>query len=222
MSVAGIATIFQSIFSVIWAPVVYKWVALGADMSRVDRVARQAVAVVCGAFVMFGIFSWTIDYILPRQYIEVKYLVLCSIAQPLLYTLSEVTCVGINITRRTMLSVWSTVAALVANLGLNLLLVPRFGASGAVIANAIAYLIFFVARTESSAFVWRRLPRMKMYSFTTAVVVLAVLTVILGPRVHWAFSLVWCSALPITVWAFREEWRLLSFALQRRFSEFRR
>lgn len=215
MSVAGIATIIQSIFSIIWAPVVYKWVAYGADMSRVDRVARQALAVVCGAFVIFGMFSWLTDYILPSQYIEVKYLVLCSIAQPLLYTLSEVTCVGINIARRTMLSLWSTVAALLANLGLSLLLVPELGASGAVIANAVAYLVFFVARTESSAFVWRRFPRVKLYVFTTAAIVLSVLTVILGPMVDWPFSVVWLATLPIVFWAFREEWRLLWGVLQK-------
>ena len=214
-SVAGFAAIFQSIFSVIWAPVVYKWVATEADMSRVDQVARQALAVVCSIFVMFGMFSWLIDYVLPSQYTQVKYLVLCSIAQPLLYTLSEVTCVGISITRRTMLSLWSTVAALLANLVFNILLVPEFGASGAVIANALAYLVFFVARTESSAYVWRQFPRAKLYVCITAAVFLSVLTVILGPRFGGSFSLAWLAVLPLTVWTFRNEGRAVVRILQR-------
>jgi O-antigen/teichoic acid export membrane protein len=207
MSVAGVAVIVQSIFSVIWAPVVYKWAAKGEDMSRVDQVARQALAMVIGVFVMCGMFSWLIDYVLPSQYAEVKYLVLCSIVQPLLYTLSEVTSVGIAITRRTMLSFWSTVAALVVNLGLNLLLVPQFGASGAVVANAIAYLVFFVARTESAAFVWRHFPRAKLYLFTTGAIALSVLTVIFGPTLGWLCNAVWVAILPLVIWAFREECR---------------
>lgn len=215
MSVGGLAMIFQSIFSVIWAPVVYKWVAIGADMSRVDRVARQALAVVCSIFVMFGMLSWLIDYVLPSQYTEVKYLVLCSIAQPLLYTLSEVTGVGINITRRTMLSLWSTLAALVANLGFNILLVPGLGASGAVVANALAYLVFFVARTESSAYVWRQFARVKLYFFTTAAVSMSVLTVVLGPTIGPRSSLMWLAALPVTIWAFRNEGRAVVRILQR-------
>jgi O-antigen/teichoic acid export membrane protein len=214
-SFAGIAVIVQSIFSVIWAPVLYKWVANDADMSRVDRVARQGLAVVCGVFVICGMLSWLIDYALPSQYAEVKYLVMCSIAQPLLYALSEVTSVGINIMRRTMLSVWSTLVAFLTNLGLNLWLVPSFGASGAVVANAIAFLVFFVARTESSAFVWRQFPRVKLYVFTSAAIVLSVLTVILGPMTGVFFSVIWAIALPLVVWVFREEWRLVLSSFRR-------
>lgn len=216
MSVAGIAAVFQSIFTIIWAPVVYKWVAVGVDMSRVDRVARQALAVVCSIFVMFGMFSWLIDYVLPSQYTQVKYLVLCGIVQPLLYTLSEVTSIGINITRRTMLSLWSTLIALFANVGLNILLVPEFGASGAMVANALAFMVFFVARTESSAYVWRQFPRAKLYAFTTGAVSLSVVTVALGPTIGDLFSLMWLAALPVIVWAFRHEGRALVGNLQSR------
>jgi O-antigen/teichoic acid export membrane protein len=159
--------------------------------------------------------SWLIDYALPSQYAEVKYLVMCSIAQPLLYALSEVTSVGINIMRRTMLSVWSTLVAFLTNLGLNLWLVPSFGASGAVVANAIAFLVFFVARTESSAFVWRQFPRVKLYVFTSAAIVLSVLTVILGPMTGVFFSVIWAIALPLVVWVFREEWRLVLSSFRR-------
>jgi len=144
MSFAGVATIFQSIFSVVWAPIVYKWVAEGTDLSRVDAVARQALAIVCGIFVVCGLFSWLTDYVLPANYVTVKYLVLCAIVQPLLYTLSEVTCVGIGISRRTMLTVWVTLAALCTNVLLNLWLVPTHGAAGAFMANAVAYVVFLL------------------------------------------------------------------------------
>ena len=224
MSVAGVAIIFQSIFSVIWAPVVYKWAANGTDMSRVDRVARQALAVVCGIFVLCGIFSWLADYVLPSQYAAVKYLVMCSIAQPLLYTLSEVTGVGIGITRRTMLSLWSTVAALLANLVLNILLVPSLGASGAVIANALAYLVFFLARTESSAYVWRRLPWVRLYSFVIIAISLSVLTVTFGPTTGNLYSVIWLAALFPVLWAFRNEVRTVIhlFQIKRRLQRERR
>jgi O-antigen/teichoic acid export membrane protein len=221
MSVAGVAVIVQSIFTVVWAPVVYRWVADGADMSRVDRVARQALALVVGVFWIFGVFSWLIDYLLPAQYFAVKYLVLCSIAQPLLYTLSEVTCVGITITRRTMLSFWSTLVALLVNFGLNLLLVPGFGASGAVVANAIAFLVFFVARTESSVMVWRPLPRIKLYLFTGAAVTMSVVTVLLGPVTRLPISFIWLASIPVVAWAFRGEWRVLLGDFRRRVVELR-
>ena len=203
---AGAATIFQSIFTVIWAPMVYKWVAEGVDMVRVDTVARQALSVVCAIFVVTGIFSWLTDYILPVHYISVKYLVLCAIAPPLLYTLSEITCVGIRISRRTKLSVWVTLAALAANVLLNLWLVPKHGASGAVMANALAYMVFFVAGTEASAHVWRQFPRNKLYLCVGFTITFAVATVLFGPTALIHYALFWLAALPLVGWLFCKEW----------------
>lgn len=205
MSFAGVATIFQSIFSVVWAPIVYKWVAEGTDLSRVDSVARQALAVVCGIFVVCGLCSWLADYVLPAEYVNVKYLVLCAIVQPLLYTLSEITCVGIGISRRTMLTVWVTLAALCSNVLLNLWLVPAHGAAGAAASNAVAYVVFFVARTEASAYVWRQFPRMRLYVFVGLAVAFSLATVALAPMLPFHYALVWLVLLPIVAWCFRIE-----------------
>lgn len=204
-SIAGAAAIFQSIFTVVWGPTVYKWVEQGVDMTRVDGVARQALAVVCGIFTLVGMFSWLADYILPAHYVSVKYLVLCAIVPGLLYTLSEITCVGIGITRRTMLNVWVTSAALVTNVLSSLWLVPTQGAAGAVMANAIAYLVFFVARTETSARVWRKFPRQKLYVVVGLAVCFAIATVALGPVLPIPVELAWLALLPIVTWTFRSE-----------------
>ncbi|MBY4598597.1 oligosaccharide flippase family protein [Ottowia caeni] len=205
VSIAGVAAIFQSIFTVVWAPIVYKWVAEGVDPGRIDKVGRHVLGAVCAIFLACGLFSWMAEYFLPPQYSAVKYLVLCAIAQPLLYTLSEVTCVGIGISRRTMLTVWVTLLALCANVLLCWWLVPLYGATGAVISNAVAYLVFFVARTEASAYVWRPFPRVRLYVFTTGAVALAVFTVALGPSAPIHYSIVWLALTPLIAWSFRAE-----------------
>jgi O-antigen/teichoic acid export membrane protein len=202
---ANAAAIFQSIFTIVWAPTVYKWVSQGVDMARVDSVARQALAVVCAVFVLAGCFSWLTDYLLPAHYLQVKYMVLCAIAPPLLYTLSEVTCVGIGISRRTTLTVWITFAALCVNVLLNLWLVPAHGAAGAVMSNAVAYVIFFIARTEASALVWRSFPRKKIYIAVVVILLLTILTVVFGPDLNFSFSFVWLFGLPLTYWIFQRE-----------------
>lgn len=205
VSIAGVAAIFQSIFTVVWAPIVYKWVAEGVDPGRIDQVGRHVLAAVCAIFLACGLFSWVAEYLLPPQYSAVKYLVLCAIAQPLLYTLSEVTCVGIGITRRTMLTVLVTLLALCTNVLLSWWLVPLYGASGAVISNAVAYLVFFVARTEASAYVWRPFPRVRLYVLTTGAVALAVFTVGLGSATPIHYSVVWLALTPLVAWSFRAE-----------------
>ncbi|MFK2875918.1 lipopolysaccharide biosynthesis protein [Rhodanobacter hydrolyticus] len=209
MSFAGVGVVFQTIFTVLWAPMVYKWVARGVDMRRVDHIAQQALAVVCTIWVLSGALSWLTDFVLPAHYSQVKYLMLCCIGEPLLYTLSEVTCVGIGITRRSMLSLWSTAAGLVVNVALSVWLVPGHGAAGAVVANAIAFLVFFVARTEASAYVWRPFPRARLYAFVTVGVGLSIATLVYGPRVAVHFSLVWVALLPVVVWCFRNEWNYM-------------
>ncbi len=204
-SFAGAAAVIQSIFSTVWAPIVYKWAAERVDMSRIDSVARQVLALVCGIFILCGTFSWSIDYILPAGYAEVKYLVLCTIAQPLLYVMSEVTSVGIGITRKTIFNAWAALGALISGALLCLWLVPDYGARGAVIATTLAYVVFFVAKTEASAHVWRRFPRRTIYMAVGFMVTLAILTVLLGPVLPFHYSLVWLVLLPCSIWFFWDE-----------------
>jgi O-antigen/teichoic acid export membrane protein len=205
-SFAGAAAIFQSIVSVVWAPTMYKWIANGIDMARIDSIARQALALVCGIAVACGSLSWIADCLLPPHYFQVKYLLLCCILQPLLYTMSEITCIGIGVTRRTMLSFWVTLAAMVANCGLSVALVPHHGAAGAAIANAVAFLVFFVGRTEVSARVWRAFPRRTMYIYLFAFAALSILTALVGPVLSFNFSVIWVALVPIVLLSFRAQW----------------
>ena len=213
-SFAAGAAIFQSIFSVIWAPIVYKWVAEDADMSRVDIVAHQMLAIMCTITVAYGAFSWITDWLLPLQYSQVKYLLLCCIVQPLLYTLSEITAVGITITRRTVLSLWITLAAASANVALSFSLVPALGATGAVIANALAFLIFFVGRTEVSAKIWRNLPRRRIYFFVFLSVGLSILTGLFSEKTPLPIGFVWGALIPLVLYFFRGEFRDLRRAFR--------
>ena len=162
-SFAGAAVVLQAIFSIVWAPTVYKWNAQGVDMRVVDKIAKQMLAAVCALFAVCAGLAWVLDYVLPSHYVGVKSLLLCMLIQPLLYTLSEVTGVGIGLERRTNLMIGVTVLALSVNVGLNYTLVPHMGATGAAISNAIAFTVFFIAKTEASAQVWRNFPRAYLY-----------------------------------------------------------
>lgn len=204
-SFAAVAAVFQSIFTVIWAPAIYKLTAKEFDVQKLENLARQALALVCAIFVSVGTFSWLADYMLPSHYADVKYLVLCAIVPPMFYTLSEVTGVGIGISRRTMLSVWVTLAALATNLLLGFWLIPHRGASGAVVANAISYLVFFIARTEAAAYVWYGFPRKKIYFFASLMTVLAIASVVVGAKSPIPFAFFWILSIPFLGWSFRGE-----------------
>jgi O-antigen/teichoic acid export membrane protein len=165
VSFAGAALVFQVIFSTVWAPTVYKWVAEGVDPRKVKSIIDYATLAVLGIWSLAGMFSWVVIYILPARYSQVQHILLVAMAYPLFYTLSTSTSIGIGIQRKTMFSMLAAVAALAVNTLGNWLLIPVYGAAGAAMASALAFFIFFLIRTEISSKLWKSFERKKMYIF---------------------------------------------------------
>lgn len=196
---AAAGAVFQSIFTVVWAPTVYKWVSQNVDMALIDKIAMQALAAVCAIIALSGSLSWITDYFLPTQYGSVKYILLCLLIQPLFYTLSEITCVGISIQRKTIYTIWINLSAMLTNWVLSYLLVPTYGAAGAAFANSIAFTVFFFLRTEISARIWRRFPRVMMYLITTIFVLLAGTNAFIGACCAHDFKYIWLITLVLVM-----------------------
>ena len=166
VSFATAAIIFQNIFSTIWAPTVYKWAISGINDEKIDLVTDYVTLAVLLLFSLAGLFSWLILYMLPAEYKSVQYILVCCMAYPLLYTLSEATVVGIGITKKSGYSMAISVLALVINIVGNYVLIPFWGAKGAAVSTAISFWFFLVLRTEISSRIWRSVPRLKMYFMT--------------------------------------------------------
>lgn len=208
MSFAGAAIIFQAIFSTVWMPTVYKWVAAKKDLSKIDDMRSHVLAAVCFIFALAGSFSWLIDYVLPADYAKVKYIVVCTIAQPLLYTLSETTVVGLNVQRKSMHALGIAIFALMCNALLSFLLVPRFGAVGASVSNSLAYVVFFIARTEVSAKMWRQIPRIQLYSMVILMVSVGIFTAIQGSIKLVSPSFIWLTIFVLLIFIFRNNLKI--------------
>jgi O-antigen/teichoic acid export membrane protein len=168
MSVAAVATLFAGIFNTIWAPLVYKWLSEDKiDNEKIDEIGEHVLAAIYFAIVGCSTFAWIVPYLLPPQYKAIEYLLPICLLAPLLYTLSEVTAVGIAISRRTIFSMLASVAAMLCNLAGNYLLVPHYGASGAATSTLLAFIVFYVLRTEFSKRVWRGIATRKIYLILT-------------------------------------------------------
>lgn len=172
VSFSSAASIIQSIFSTIWAPMIYK---IADDKEKGINLVRTAssymLILVVFLFCLGGLFSWVVDLLLPAEYRDVKYIVIACIGLPLLYTLSETTVVGIGISRRTVYSMLASLLALVVNLISNYFMVPKFGAGGAAVSTCFTFWVFLILRTEFSIISWNKIPRFEMYIFTGACVV---------------------------------------------------
>ena len=151
MSVAMVATLFAGIFNTIWAPLVYKWQSTeGIDYSKINIIAHNVVAIVYFIVVLTGLSSWMVAFFFPAQYFNIQYLLPACLLAPLFYTISEVTGIGISLSRRTIFTMFSSLIAMIVSVSVCYFLVPSFGARGAACATVLAFFVFYIARSEFS------------------------------------------------------------------------
>lgn len=198
VSFAAAASVFQSIFTTIWAPMVYKWAANDDGIEKICKVNRYVLLVVIILFCLAGLFSWLVTLILPSNYSEVQWVLISCLGLPLLYMLSETTVVGIGITRRTGFSMVAAFLALSVNLIGNWWLIPVWGAAGAAVSTCISFWVFLVLRTEFSVYVWKPIPRISLYIYTLLLVSGATINSLYGKlysvelMIFWFIILVSC------------------------------
>lgn len=151
MSVAAVATLFAGIFNTIWAPLVYKWQSTkGIDYNVINTIAQNVIAIVYFIVVLAGLFSWMVAFFFPVQYSNIQYLLPACLLAPLFYTVSEVTGIGISLSRRTIFTMFSSLIAMAVSISLCYFFIPPFGARGAACATVLAFFVFYITRSEFS------------------------------------------------------------------------
>ncbi|PCI59734.1 MAG: polysaccharide biosynthesis protein [Gammaproteobacteria bacterium] len=162
-SFAAVMTIFQRVFSTIWAPVVYKWHKNGVKMNQFNLVTDWVVIILSSVFFIVILLSPILSYLLPDAYFPVIYLLPACMLFPVFYTLSETTVVGMNVARKTGYAIVITIIPLLLNLLLSYLLIPIYGAGGAAVAVASAFFLYLILRTEISKRLWVNFATSKLY-----------------------------------------------------------
>ncbi|ATJ82664.1 oligosaccharide flippase family protein [Halomonas beimenensis] len=213
VSFAAAATILQSVFSTVWAPTVYKWASKGEGLENVNKVIRYMLALVVLAFCLAGLLSWLVTFFLPPKYTAVQWIVVSCLGFPLLYTLSETTVVGIGISKRSSFAMVAAVLSLAINLLGNWLLIPHFGASGAAATTCFSFWVFFLLRTEFSIYLWKRIPRLLLYSLTLSCVFGATIFTLWGESLSILMAAYWTLLLCYASYAFKSEIRCVVFFL---------
>lgn len=200
-TLAGAMGVLSTIFSNLWHPMVYKWVKEGVDPGRIQLVYENMMVFVALLWSLAGMLSWVLVYFLPAEYKAIEYLIVACVSMPLFYMLSETTVVGIGITRKTSFSMFASIAAFVVNALLNYILIPEFGASGAALASVVAFFLFFVIRTESSAYLWESFPRGKLYVVSSCYMMATTVMVLSRAEIKY-FIFVWLGVFLITMLLF--------------------
>lgn len=204
-SFAGVAILFQQIFSTIWHPILYKWGATsGIDQSKFDQISEGVQLFSFLLISVAGLFSWLLPHLLPAAYEKVRYIFVACLIYPLFLVISEVTGAGINIMRKTMYLPFITGLALVINFSLNILLVPSYGASGAAAATAISMFILCVVKQEVAIFVWCPKPRTKFYLVGGFMVLACVTYCLYGDFVSSYIGWFWGGLIPFLLISYKK------------------
>jgi len=216
MSIALVVTIFAGIFNTIWSPMVYKWMNEDKfEYEKIDKILGYVVAAIYFFIVLTSLFAWIIPYFLPPQYSNIQYLITVCLMGPLLYTLSEVTGIGIAVVRKTKFSMLCAICAMLSSVALNYFLVPKLGASGAAISTATAFLIFFGLKTLIAALVWRRTFHLKVFMIMVVLLVLSTLNLLLE-NFRTEIYLIWISMLSFGFWVYGKYLKEILGVIKRR------
>lgn len=162
-SIANVATIGQTVFSLLWLPLIYKRIDAGLDSEYIALSARKICLAAVVVFVFASLGIHCMQYLLGVKYRNVAPLATALCVLPALYTISEVTFIGLMVTRRGITAMCATCLAFVVSAIANLLLTARFGVIGATVSVGISAFVFFATRTELAGMVWERIPRKSVY-----------------------------------------------------------
>ncbi|WP_072054751.1 lipopolysaccharide biosynthesis protein [Aliivibrio fischeri] len=218
VSFAAAAILFQRVFSTVWAPTIYKWSSNNIDVKKINEITRFVLLFVILLFCLSGLFSWLVDYLLPDNYSDVKWLVISCFGAPLLYTLSETTVIGIGITRKSSFGMLASIIAFIVNLLCTIILVPIYGGAGAAASTCFSFWVFFLLRTEFSNYLWIQIPRIELYIYTCLAVLGACVSTLFGKDYAIQIYLYWLILLSSTFLIFKKEYKFMYMKIKLKLS----
>lgn len=199
VSFAAVGSVLTSVFGTIWHPIVYRWDSEGIEQDKMQLMLDAVLVIVCCAWSLAGLFSWLAGLVLPEHYHNVIYLLPLCIAVPLLYLLSEITQVGINLKRKSVYAMLIALSALAVNITANIVLLETFASLGAALASAAAFAFFLVARTEISHRLMPFFEKKALYSLVLVYLTLSVIFSLHG-RESVYYHMIWLLPLPFVLY----------------------
>lgn len=140
--------IIQSGFTTFWVPFSYEKYHKEPDNISIYSIIFNGFTICFGLIILsILLFQKLILLVISVEYINVMHIFPILLLIPMMYTLSEITVVGINFKKQTKLHLYIIIMSLIVNVAFAYILVPDLGALGAAISMAVGYLCFFLLRT---------------------------------------------------------------------------
>lgn len=168
--IVSVLSVLQACFTLYWTPLAYRWYQEKKTVFRfeiVGKVVSILMTTVCmGVLLLKELVALILGYDFRNAIMIFPFLLL----YPVLYTLSEITGLGIGFKRKTIYTLLVTSVSAIVNVALNWYLIPIFKGKGAAIATGISYVVFFWLRTIISRRLWYKF-RINIYFVTNIIVI---------------------------------------------------
>lgn len=152
--IVALLNVFQNIFTTAWVPIAYKWNEDNIKKEKFEQVSSIVLVLMTCLFAFIIVFRDLIMLFLGSEFRNTSNIFVFLLFVPVMYTISETTCLGINFSKKTKYNLYISIITVVLNLLGNYILIPKYGALGAAISTCISYIIFFWGRTLFSRKEW--------------------------------------------------------------------
>lgn len=148
MSIISVFALIQSTFNTIWGPMQVEHYTKHPEDTRYISRANGYITVIM-FFIGFSLIlvKDVFALLLGAKFREAAYIMPFLIFNPIMYTISETTCSGIEKSKKSYLNIIVAVIVCIVNYAGNTILVPILGGKGAAISTGISYIIFWSLRT---------------------------------------------------------------------------
>ena len=195
-------SIIQSCFTNFWVPVAHQWNTEGVPKENFIKVGKLITFTMTAVFMLLLLFKEVIFMILSDEYVEGVDIIPFLLIYPVMYTISEVTVMGVYFKEKTINLLIVSVVAAGTNVVLNWFLIPVLGAIGAAIATGVSYTIFFWCRTIISRRLWFKFPLGDYIMVTAVLFIISFVNIIVN---NWTIYVINAVALAGLVLYFRKE-----------------
>ncbi|MBP3683821.1 MAG: lipopolysaccharide biosynthesis protein [Oscillospiraceae bacterium] len=171
MSLVNIFAIVQTTFNTLWGPIAMEHYAKNPKDTSLYVQANRIITVVM--FVLGTSLILCKDLfavLLGEEYREAAFVLPFLIFNPIMYTISETTCLGLVFKKKSKMQVVVVLIPCVVNIIGNTVLVPHLGGVGAAISTGISYIIFYIMRTLISTYYYPVDYNMKPFLLVTMIV----------------------------------------------------
>ena len=150
-SIMSIIAIIRTSFTTVWTPIAVRHYEKFPDDIQFYVKINEIITFIMFVFglsLMFG--KDLIVILLGEKYRKASLILPYLLFQPIMYTISETTVVGLIFKKKSNMQLISSLGACIFNLLLNIILIPSIGATGASISTGISYIVFYILRTTFS------------------------------------------------------------------------